>query len=391
MDEHLARMMTALEVKEMVARARSRAGLVEDRTLDGRLIRAKGRPYQTGHPLVLTVRAKPCCGRLSEVAVCSLFDLVNEHFLIRTKPGPSCPAGNHPASAQSLPEILPELAQLVTKTAGGEDVIVWGQYPALALEGELSLATEPEKRRKRTWPVGTWVDLQAAEAIWRTGGSADDLAMFSPGADAADDAQVLVRIIHRISESHAVLRRSVDRIPEPAPEIQSSACALHFALPADLGVSSPVEPAETWSRTFPVHLLEGPTDAVRVGSARREQPQLRRWLLNNRVDARCALCGETYPAAYLRAAHIKRRAEAAEGERRDLAIGMLACTFGCDQMFELGDIFVDADGVIRSRLTGEGSAVAAAAARLVGRRCPAAVPERAEYFRHHRQSHGHDE
>ncbi|MFJ2777258.1 hypothetical protein [Kitasatospora sp. NPDC087315] len=391
-DDEMARTMTALDIKEMVARSKFRAGLVENRALNGRLIRAKGRPYQTGHPLVLTVRATPCCGRLSEIAVYSLFDLVNEHFLIRTEPGQSCPADHHPTDAQPLLHVLPELARLATKTVEGEHIIVWGQYPVLALEAELALTSTGSKKPRKEWWLGSqWIDLQVTEAIWRSGESTDDLAMFTPGADAADDAQILVRIVHRISDSHAFISRGRDRLPDPAPEVCPSARALHFILPAELGAGSSTEAAEPWSLTFPTHLLEGPTDTARLGSARREQPQLRRWLLNNRTAAPCALCGETYPAAYLRAAHIKRRAEASEGERRDLAIGMLACAFGCDQMFELGDIFVDSEGVIRSRLTDEGSAVAAAAGRLVGRRCPAAIPERAEYFRHHRQAHGHDE
>ena len=92
--------------------------------------------------------------------------------------------------------------------------------------------------------------------------------------------------------------------------------------------------------------VSGSTDIQRIVAARREQPWLRRELLGGASEKPCGICGRMTPEAYLRAAHIKKRAAASERERKDPRIAMLACVFGCDEAFERGDVRVDSSGMV---------------------------------------------
>ena len=89
------------------------------------------------------------------------------------------------------------------------------------------------------------------------------------------------------------------------------------------------------------------TDVLSEVATRKEQAWLRRILLDGADQAECGICGRTFPARYLHAAHIKKRADASDAERMDENIAMLACLFGCDAAFECGDILVTAGGMIR--------------------------------------------
>lgn len=132
--------------------------------------------------------------------------------------------------------------------------------------------------------------------------------------------------------------------------------------------------------------FEGDLEISVLHALRGEQAMLRRQLLAGRTHGSCALCGEYVPAGYLVAAHIKRRSDCTEDERRDLAnIAMLACTFGCDALFENGAIAVDSGGQLvthTSTFTGD---LAAHVQRLDGRVCTAFRPETAGYFQWHRE------
>lgn len=92
--------------------------------------------------------------------------------------------------------------------------------------------------------------------------------------------------------------------------------------------------------------VNGPTDISVLVNARKEQSQLRAKLLQGSTEAQCGICGRLVPARYLRAAHIKQRSKATESERKDPNIAMLACSLGCDQGFECGDIIVDSQGTM---------------------------------------------
>ncbi|RAO23336.1 hypothetical protein MED15_01176 [Micromonospora noduli] len=106
-----------------------------------------------------------------------------------------------------------------------------------------------------------------------------------------------------------------------------------------------------------------------AGTQRGEQPALRRRLLGSMSEAECAICGETYPARLLWAAHIKPRSICTDAERRDLShVGMLACVFGCDALFETGYISVNENGqIVTSSFGSEHKAIATKVADLEGR------------------------
>lgn len=112
----------------------------------------------------------------------------------------------------------------------------------------------------------------------------------------------------------------------------------------------------------------GELDAVAQVRVRTEQNKLRRLLARGRDSAACALCGEEYPLEFLIAAHIKKRA-ACSGDERP----MLACSFGCDKLYEEGWITVAADGTIRARPDDNraGDRLKARPDQLHGRQCMA--------------------
>jgi hypothetical protein len=144
-------------------------------------------------------------------------------------------------------------------------------------------------------------------------------------------------------------------------------------------------PNETEDPGFLV--LGGDLDARTLTSVRREQRKLRAGRLGLAAAADCSLCQSTVPVDCLRIAHVKRRCECSEQERRDEANIMLACTLGCDHLFELGYVYVDTAGMVRASdraTTSATSAVAQAVGRLAGRTCTAYGDASAQYFAWHR-------
>jgi Arc/MetJ family transcription regulator len=130
--------------------------------------------------------------------------------------------------------------------------------------------------------------------------------------------------------------------------------------------------------------FQGALDRPITTLQRREQRQLRAVLLRGRDEARCALCGETYPARFLWASHIKKRSAATATEARDLPrIAMLACVFGCDALFEDGYVSVGEGVVIGTAAVADESAIKRRIDQVRGR----AVEEygsSATYFDWHR-------
>lgn len=120
---------------------------------------------------------------------------------------------------------------------------------------------------------------------------------------------------------------------------------------------------------------------------RKEQAQLRNLLAGNRKLASCALCGHEYPMGFLVAAHVKKRSICTDDERRDLRhVAMLACTFGCDALYEAGWITVGQDGHVQTvPLDGvPGGRIREHLQYLAGRRCAAHSRASESYFAWHR-------
>ena len=82
-----------------------------------------------------------------------------------------------------------------------------------------------------------------------------------------------------------------------------------------------------------------------------EQAALRGHLLQGQNKGMCFFCERNFHADFLHAAHVKKRAECTNKEKRDLRnIGMLNCVFGCDQLYERGYISVNSTGqVVKSQ------------------------------------------
>ena len=130
----------------------------------------------------------------------------------------------------------------------------------------------------------------------------------------------------------------------------------------------------------------GATDAVVQAKVRKEQARLRKALAGDRDVAPCALCGHDYPIEFVVAAHVKRRAVCTDDERHDVYnVAMLACSFGCDTLYETGWITVDATGHVRiAQLDGLPDTLRDRIAALDGRPCPAHHANSARYFAWHR-------
>lgn len=80
---------------------------------------------------------------------------------------------------------------------------------------------------------------------------------------------------------------------------------------------------------------------------RKEQNTFRRYLLGSKMKANCSLCGQLFPADLLITAHIKKRTDCSLDEKTNPDVVMLACKFGCDDLYEKGYIVVDENGIIR--------------------------------------------
>ena len=131
----------------------------------------------------------------------------------------------------------------------------------------------------------------------------------------------------------------------------------------------------------------GELDVRAQVKVRTEQGKLRRLLADNRETAPCALCGDEFPLEFLVAAHVKKRAACTDDERRKLRdIAMLACSFGCDVLYESGWVTVDETGCIQTVDLGKlpAGSLKLRMQHLAGRRCGAHREASEPYFAWHR-------
>jgi hypothetical protein len=78
-----------------------------------------------------------------------------------------------------------------------------------------------------------------------------------------------------------------------------------------------------------------------------KQSALREHLLQGHKSGECLLCGKTFHAYFLVAAHIKKRSKCTNNQKLDLHnIGMLNCKFRCNESYERGYISVNGSGKI---------------------------------------------
>jgi len=117
-----------------------------------------------------------------------------------------------------------------------------------------------------------------------------------------------------------------------------------------------------------------------------EQSYLRKALFEG-PTALCDLCGRIFEVEFLVAAHIKKRADCDDQEKRDVAhVVMSACRFGCDELYERGYITVGNDGqvILSHAIEASEHARAYAVQHLKGKSFGRPMTGRASYFTWHR-------
>jgi hypothetical protein len=159
----------ALDAREFHARARCLLAGPAEYSFGGNLLRGpRVQDRITGHPLVIATRQTPCCGRLTEIAVSSLFGSVEELYELWPEPRRGC-GDSHPkrsVGAQFV-EVLPKLRKIISRN---NEVLSWGPGPLLALHAETTLTGVYVDFDLERWPTKAngWIDMQAWEATWRT-------------------------------------------------------------------------------------------------------------------------------------------------------------------------------------------------------------------------------
>jgi hypothetical protein len=178
------------------------------------------------------------------------------------------------------------------------------------------------------------------------------------------------------------VQAGLDRFAEGGRTSVESLVDALVAVAADAEVNdgeAVVEPSKRTDHQF------AELDGQAFAKYRKEQRALRKLLVNGAEEAGCALCGRPFPVEFLVAAHIKTRKVAPPQERQDLEnIAMLACSFGCDRLFELGYVTVDELGVVLTVPTG--GPLDLHLQLLEGNRSGAFTARSAKYFRWHREN-----
>lgn len=130
------------------------------------------------------------------------------------------------------------------------------------------------------------------------------------------------------------------------------------------------------------------TDLQVLTTNRKEQAILRKVLLKNQKVIKCGICGKEYPAEFIVASHIKKRALCSKEERLDIEnIAMPMCKFGCDNLFESGYIYVE-NGIIKYNETrATTNDLKNYLQSINGKRCHYYTDKSKKYFTEHQKIH----
>ncbi len=125
-------------------------------------------------------------------------------------------------------------------------------------------------------------------------------------------------------------------------------------------------------------------DKTSLSKRRTEQSILRSLLIEGKNELDCAICNKNYPIKFLSTAHIKKRKDCTDSEKKDLNIVMPACHLGCDKIYEEGYIYIE-DGLIHSNLEKKDTTepIKRYISTLEKKRCNYFKEETAQYFKHH--------
>ena len=162
--------------------------------------------------------------------------------------------------------------------------------------------------------------------------------------------------------------------------------------PATTGVSAPPS-SDDDDRRYESIIGEiddlGDLDERREAAARKEQRFLRPFLFGSAETGKCALCEREFPIGLLIAAHVKRRADCTDHEKRQYRDNVIPmCKFGCDDLFERGYLVVANGKVTPGPRQAETDTVRNYVSWLRGRDCRYWNSEREPYFDWHRRNAG---
>jgi len=126
-------------------------------------------------------------------------------------------------------------------------------------------------------------------------------------------------------------------------------------------------------------------DRVSTSISRGEQGVLRNSLLGDSVSGVCGICGHEYPVSFLIAAHIKKRSDCTDTEKRDIpSIAMPMCLMGCDALYEAGYVTIE-NRLVKTVATANDS-LQLILNNLSGNICSYWTAEREQYFSWHRNN-----
>lgn len=122
---------------------------------------------------------------------------------------------------------------------------------------------------------------------------------------------------------------------------------------------------------------------------RKEQSFLRRSLFGLNKFAGCSICGKIFPVQFLICAHIKKRSECNDSEKRDIKnIVTPMCRFGCDELYERGCIAVHKGYVVDVSIGFLMDEIESYMKIIVGRECSTYHEgTKNEYFEWHHLKH----
>jgi len=125
------------------------------------------------------------------------------------------------------------------------------------------------------------------------------------------------------------------------------------------------------------------TNRLGVVNGRGEQTLVRSIIVNRDFE-RCDICCELFPKGFIVAAHIKKRSDCDEDERKDAShVAMKACKFGCDELFEKGYISVKEGLIVQIPKKNTTPIIAQKIKAVVGNRCPHYNQRTMKYFEYH--------
>jgi len=129
------------------------------------------------------------------------------------------------------------------------------------------------------------------------------------------------------------------------------------------------------------------TDGFRPATVRFEQYLLRSILFFGKRECACAICGRNFPVGFLVAAHIHKRSQCTDVQRKDPNIVFPACKFGCDTLFEKGFLYIDEAGLVSTNVIKGLGEVDKYLQLCLGKTCSYHNLESQAYFGMHRAYH----